>query len=201
MGREIPLFVRYGTGQRRRTLHRRAVAKQIYRAYRATRCGPTLPSTLLEQLLLRPGIGRSLEALGFGATRTKLYNLVIKRRVLGLPEYYMDCYALSYRNVANRATRHILLGLVEEHIRVRCVAAVLACVRCSNAHEKRYPCDATSAHFKEDAEERSEKYKHVSSPNDKKYVPQRCTQPKRFRSQQGSENDEFNTTYPTSCGL
>src|SRR5262245_44890073 len=115
-----------GTGQRGGILvdERRS---NIYKLYRATRCGPDSSVSPSEQLAYyNPGIGTlppgggSLE----NAWR-RIYNLVSQALGIGLTGNIIDCYAAIIR-MWRPDDRIFLFGFSRGAYTVRCVAGVLA---------------------------------------------------------------------------
>jgi uncharacterized protein (DUF2235 family) len=93
MGKNI-VILSDGTGQRGGLVfdERRS---NIYKLYRATRCGPDSCMDPTEQLAYYdPGIGTLPGGLGFlGAVGRKIYNMVSQATGLGLTANIIDCYA------------------------------------------------------------------------------------------------------------
>src|SRR5260370_22200390 len=87
-----------GTGQRGGLLfdERRS---NIYKLYRATRCGPDSSINPAEQLTFYdPGLGTLPGGLGLlGAMWRRIYNLVSQATGLGITANIIDCYAVVIR--------------------------------------------------------------------------------------------------------
>jgi len=115
-----------GTGQRGGVLfdERRS---NIYKLYRATRCGPDSSVDPAEQYAFYdPGIGTSKGARGvLGAAWDFLYNLVCQATGLGLTGNIIDCYAALVRN-CRPDDRIFLFGFSRGAYTVRCLGAVIA---------------------------------------------------------------------------
>ncbi|WP_119301258.1 DUF2235 domain-containing protein [Dongia deserti] len=121
-------FVIYsdGTGQRGGVLfdERRS---NIYKLYRATRCGPDCSVDPKEQYAFYdPGIGTSKGARGLlGTAWDFIYNLICQATGLGLTGNIIDCYAALVRNW-RPDDRIFLFGFSRGAYTVRCLGAVIA---------------------------------------------------------------------------
>ncbi len=115
-----------GTGQRGGVLfdERRS---NIYKLYRATRCGPDCSVDPKGQYAFYdPGIGTSKGARGvLGAAWDLLYNLVCQATGLGLTGNMIDCYAALVRTW-RPGDRIFLFGFSRGAYTVRCLGAVIA---------------------------------------------------------------------------
>jgi uncharacterized protein (DUF2235 family) len=115
-----------GTGQRGGVLfdERRS---NIYKLYRATRCGPDSSVDPKEQYAFYDaGIGTSKGARGvLGAAWDVIYNLVCQATGLGLTGTMIDCYAALVRNW-RPGDRVFLFGFSRGAYTVRCLGAVIA---------------------------------------------------------------------------
>src|ERR1700730_9915462 len=115
-----------GTGERGGLLfdERRS---NIYKLFRATRCGPDSSINPSNQLAFYdPGIGTLPDVIGFlGAILTKLYNLICKATGLGLTRNIVDCYAAIIR-LWEPGDRIFLFGFSRGAYTVRCLGGVLA---------------------------------------------------------------------------
>src|SRR5262249_9785566 len=142
----------------------------IYKLYRATRCGPDSTIDPEEQLTYYdPGIGTLPAGLGFfwGTVRW-LHNLVSQATGLGLTRNIVDCYA-SIIQLWQPGDRIFLFGFSRGAYTVRCVAAVLALCGVptqmkDGASMKRDEKDAR----KVATQAVKRVYQHVSSPSDAK---------------------------------
>jgi|SRR5260370_26034616 uncharacterized protein (DUF2235 family) len=109
MGKNI-VILSDGTGQRGGLVfdERRS---NIYKLYRATRCGPDSCMDPTEQLAYYdPGIGTLPGGLGFlGAVGRKIYNMVSQATGLGLTANIIDCYA-AIVSLWQREDRIFLFG-------------------------------------------------------------------------------------------
>src|SRR6266446_1878737 len=125
MGRNI-VILSDGTGQRGGLLfdERRS---NIYKLYRATRCGPDSSVDPSEQLTFYdPGLGTLPGGLGLiGMVWRKLYNLVSQATGLGITANIIDCYA-AIISLWQPGDRIFLFGFSRGAYTVRCVGGVLA---------------------------------------------------------------------------
>jgi uncharacterized protein (DUF2235 family) len=117
-----------GTGQRGGRLfdERRS---NIYKLFRATRCGPELSVDPAKQLTFYdPGLGTAPpghEGSGLIATTARaFYNLVSQATGLGITRNIIDCYAAIIR-LWRPGDRIFLLGFSRGAYTVRCLSAVL----------------------------------------------------------------------------
>src|SRR6202048_1094308 len=118
-----------GTGQRGGLLfdERRS---NIYKLYRATRCGPDSSVNPVEQLTFYdPGLGTvppGHEGFGLISTAIRaLYNLVSQATGLGITGNIIDCYAAIIR-LWRPGDRIFLFGFSRGAYTVRCLSAVIS---------------------------------------------------------------------------
>ena len=115
-----------GTGQRGGVLfdERRS---NIYKLYRATRCGPDSTVDPKEQYAFYDaGIGTGKGARGvLGAAWDMIYNVICQATGLGLTGNIIDCYAALVRN-CRPDDRIFLFGFSRGAYTVRCLGAVIA---------------------------------------------------------------------------
>ena len=201
MGKNIVVFSD-GTGQRGGLFvdERRS---NIYKLYRACRCGPDSSINPAEQLsYYDPGIGTLPAGLGLlGAIERKIHNWVSQATGLGLTANIIDCYAAIVQ-LWQPGDRIFLFGFSRGAYTARCVAAVLALcgVPTRMKDDSALKRDDTSARII--AKEAVKKiYQHVSSPRDSEYVPQRVALAERFRRQYGSDASGKSNAYPYFIGV
>lgn len=125
MSRNIVIYSD-GTGQRGGVMfdERRS---NIYKLYRATRCGPDSDIDPAQQYAFYdPGIGTTKGGLGFfGTVWNLIYNVVCQASGLGLTGNVIDCYAALIRNW--QPDDHIFLfGFSRGAYAMRCLGAVIA---------------------------------------------------------------------------
>jgi len=115
-----------GTGQRGGVMfdERRS---NIYKLYRATRCGPDSSVDPAEQYAFYDaGIGTSKGARGIlGAAWDMIYNVICSATGLGLTGNIIDCYAAMVRTW-RPGDRVFLFGFSRGAYTVRCLGAVIA---------------------------------------------------------------------------
>jgi uncharacterized protein (DUF2235 family) len=201
MPRNIVIFSD-GTGQRGGILfdERRS---NIYKLYRASRCGPdSSVDPQLQFAYYDPGIGTLARGTNLlSACWQWIYNLVSQATGLGLTRNIIDCYAEIIRNW-EPGDRIYLFGFSRGAYTVRCVAAVVALCGIPTRMKDGSPlkrdaltCEKIASHAVENI------YQHVSSPADKAYVPQRMALAARFREQFASGTLEAPNTYPHFIGV
>jgi uncharacterized protein (DUF2235 family) len=191
-----------GTGQRGGILFDEC-RSNIYKLYRATRCGPDSDINPDEQFsFYDPGIGTLPKGMGFlGATGQFLYNLVSQATGLGLTDNIIDCYAAILRHWSP-GDRIYLFGFSRGAYTVRCVAAVLAHCGVPTQMKDGRPLKRDHATCRAIAKEAVRQvYQHVSSPKDEKYLPQRAALAARFRHQYASGSPDKSNAYPHFVGL
>ena len=115
-----------GTGQRGGVAfdERRS---NIYKLYRATRCGPDSTIDPSEQVAFYdPGIGTRPPGAGFfAAVWQKIYNMISQALGLGLTGNIIDCYAALVR-LWQPGDRIYLIGFSRGAYTARCLGGVLA---------------------------------------------------------------------------
>ena len=115
-----------GTGQRSGLLfdERRS---NIYKLYRATRCGPDSNIRPWEQLAFYdPGVGTLPVGVGFlAAVWHWIRNLVSQATGLGITKNMIDCYAAIIR-MWEPGDRIFLFGFSRGAYTVRCLGGVIA---------------------------------------------------------------------------
>ncbi len=125
MGKNIVIFSD-GTGQRGGVLFDET-RTNIFKLYRATRCGPDSSVDPLRQLTFYdPGIGtvRGGASL-FGAIFDWIYNKICQATGLGLTRNMIDCYAAIVQ-MCELNDKIFLFGFSRGAYMVRCLAGVLA---------------------------------------------------------------------------
>jgi uncharacterized protein (DUF2235 family) len=175
----------------------------IYKLFRATRCGPDSPiNPNLQLTYYDPGLGTVPEGSGLiGGLYRKLHNIVSQATGLGITENIIDCYQEIMR-VWEPGDRIFVFGFSRGAYTIRCLAAVL-CL-CGVPTKSR---DGTLLR-RDDKTLRSiarravtDVYQHVSSPKDGEYVEQRKALAKQFREQHGAGTDTDSNAYPHFIGV
>ena len=197
-----------GTGQRGGVLfdERRS---NIYKLYRASRCGPDSTVDPKEQYAFYDaGIGTSKGARGiFGAAWDFIYNLICQATGLGLTGNIIDCYAALVRSW-RPGDRIFLFGFSRGAYTVRCLGAVIALCGVPTADGggalKRDM--KTSERIAKEAVKRVYQHTH-SRPLDKatqrqrEQLQQRLELAERFRMRYRSGDSDGANVYPHFIGV
>lgn len=98
----------------------------IYKLYRATRCGPDTGNNPDQQIAFYdPGLGSPADGgFMFGKTGRRIYNIVSQATGLGITANIIDCYAALIR-LYREGDRVFLFGFSRGSYTVRCLAGVL----------------------------------------------------------------------------
>lgn len=201
MGKNILIFSD-GTGQRGGLLfdERRS---NIYKLYRATRCGPDSLINPSEQLAFYdPGLGTLPAGLGLiGGLGRKLYNLVSQATGLGITANIIDCYAALIR-MWQPGDRIFLFGFSRGAYTVRCLAAVIALCGVPTRMKDGASLKRDEGTSRTIAAEAVKKvYQHVSSPKDARHLEQRHAIAHRFGMDYGAEADGGSNASPYFIGV
>jgi hypothetical protein len=99
----------------------------IYKLFRATRCGPDSPINPAEQVAFYdPGLGSPRDNhFTFGWLGRRIYNLISQGTGFGITANIIDCYAAIIR-LWRPGDRIFLFGFSRGAYTVRCLAAVIA---------------------------------------------------------------------------
>jgi uncharacterized protein (DUF2235 family) len=191
-----------GTGQRGGVLfdERRS---NIYKLYRATRCGPdSSVDPERQHAYYDPGIGTVPKGSGLiGGAWQWVYNLVSQATGLGLTKNIIDCYAEIIRHW-KPGDRIYLMGFSRGAYTARCVAAVVGFCGVPTRMRDGSPLKRDEATCRKIAERAvKDIYQHVSSPKDKEYAPQRQALAARFREQFASGTPDGANVYPHFIGV
>jgi hypothetical protein len=196
MGKNILIFSD-GTGQRGGILFDEC-RSNIYKLYRATRCGPDSSINPYEQLTYYdPGIGTAPGGLStVGRLWRKFQNLVSQATGLGLTTNIIECYTALLR-MWEPGDHIFLFGFSRGAYTVRCVGAVIGLCGIPRVGADGKPLRRDTASTRSVAKIAVKKvYQHVSSPKDDQYIEQRKALSKWFRTKYKSEND-----YPYFIGV
>ena len=163
----------------------------IYKLFRATRCGPDSDIDPRDQLTFYdPGLGSQPETGVFGAERAYrwVYNLVSEATGLGITKNIVDCYA-AILQMWQPGDRLFLFGFSRGAYTVRCVAAVLSlCGVPTTMADGQTPLFRDLGSTRKIAKEAVKKvYQHVSSPKDSAFVEQRKALALQFRQKYHSD--------------
>lgn len=202
-----------GTGQRGGLMfdERRS---NVYKLYRATRCGPDSSVDPAEQLAFYdPGLGTLPPGNGLLVMRAWrwFYNLAGRATGLGLTGNIIDCYAAIVR-LWQPGDRIFLFGFSRGAYTVRCLSAVLGMCGVPTQDEGGKPLQRDKKTAKRIANEAVKKvYQHTASKKDsqasereKELLKQRRELASRFREKHQS-NDPSDSTksngYPYFIGV
>jgi uncharacterized protein (DUF2235 family) len=176
----------------------------IYKLYRATRCGPDTEIDPHDQLAFYDaGLGSQPPGGAFFATRVYrwLHNVASQATGLGITTNIIDCYAAIIR-MWQPGDRIFLFGFSRGAYTVRCLAAVLAqCgvpTRMPDGSPLRRDIGTTTRIARESVKK---VYQHVSSPRDTAFLAQRTALAKRFRERYGSDSDGAANAVPFFIGV
>ena len=163
----------------------------IYKLYRATRCGPESSIDPREQLTFYdPGLGSQSDTGILFAQRAYrwLYNLVSQATGLGITKNIIDCYAAILR-MWEPGDRIFLFGFSRGAYTIRCLAAVLSiCGVPTTMRDGRTPLYRDAGSTRKIAKEAVRQvYQHVSSPRDAAYFEQRKAIALQFREKYSSD--------------
>lgn len=208
MAKNIVIFSD-GTGQRGGVLvdERRS---NIYKLYRATRCGPDSSVNPAEQLAFyNPGIGTLPPGSGgLSNLWRRVYNLVSQALGLGLTGNMIDCYAALIQ--LWRPGDHIFLfGFSRGAYTIRSLSSVICRCGVPTRMKDGSPLRRDTASVKKIAAEAVKGvYQHTSSwdrakasPRQLELLDQRAALGARFRRQYGSTGETDANTYPYFVGV
>lgn len=163
----------------------------IYKLYRATRCGPESTIDPRRQLTFYdPGLGSQPDSGLFFIQRVYrwLHNVVSQATGLGITLNIIDCYT-AILQMWEPGDRIFLFGFSRGAYTVRCLAAVLSLCGVPTTM-----ADGTTPLFRDEGTARKIAkeavrgvYQHVSSPRDTAYLDQRRALALRFRTKYGAD--------------
>jgi uncharacterized protein (DUF2235 family) len=191
-----------GTGQRGGLLFEER-RSNIYKLYRAARCGPDSTIDPAEQLAFYDaGIGTVPGGItGIGRVGRRLYNILGQATGLGLTANIVDCYAFLIRHW-QPGDRIFLFGFSRGAYTVRCVGGVLALCGVPTRGESGAPLqrDPVSAgRLAKKAVKRV--YQHFRARREPKPDPLRAALAARFRAEHGSDDGGKANVSPHFIGV
>jgi uncharacterized protein (DUF2235 family) len=198
-----------GTGQRGGILvdERRS---NIYKLYRATRCGPDSTVDPAEQLAFYdPGIGTLAPgAGGISSLWRRIYNLVSQALGLGLTRNMIACYAAIVQ-LWRPGDKIFLFGFSRGAYTIRCLAAVICKCGVPTRMKDGTPLRRDDATVQKIASEAVKYvYQHTSSwvekdatPRQLELLEQRKALAARFREQYGAADGGEPNVYPYFIGV
>jgi uncharacterized protein (DUF2235 family) len=176
----------------------------IYKLYRATRCGPDTDIDPREQLAFYDaGLGSQPPGGALFVTRAYrwLHNVASQATGLGITTNIIDCYAAIIR-MWEPGDRIYLFGFSRGAYTVRCLAAVLGLCGVPTRMPDGSPLRRDIGTTTRIAREAVRKvYQHVSSPKDASYLPQREALARRFRQRYGSDANDAPNAVPFFIGV
>jgi uncharacterized protein (DUF2235 family) len=103
------------------------VRSNVYKLYRATRCGPDSPIDPNEQIAFYdPGLGSQADGANvFGKTFRWVHNTVAQATGFGITRNLIDCYAALIQ-LWRPGDRIFLIGFSRGSYTVRCLAGIIA---------------------------------------------------------------------------
>jgi uncharacterized protein (DUF2235 family) len=191
-----------GTGQRGGVLfdERRS---NIYKLYRATRCGPDSCIDPAEQVAFYDaGIGTVPGGItGIGRLGRRLYNLIGQATGLGLTANIVDCYAAILR-VWEPGDRIFLFGFSRGAYTVRCVGGVLALCGVPTRGDGGAPLKRDPASADRLAKQAVRRvYQHFRASKKEKPDALRTALAARFRAEHGSDDAGKSNAVPYFIGV
>jgi uncharacterized protein (DUF2235 family) len=176
----------------------------IYKLYRATRCGPDTDIDPAEQLAYYDaGLGSMPPEGAFFVVRAYrwLHNLGSLATGLGITTNIVDCYA-AILSMWEPGDRIFVFGFSRGAYTVRSLAAVLSMCGVPTTMADGTPLRRDTKSLKKIANEAVKNvYQHVSSPADEKYVEQRKAIALRFRQTYNSDVNGVPNANPYFIGV
>lgn len=198
-----------GTGQRGGRLFDEP-RSNVYKLYRATRCGPDSVVDPAEQLTFYDaGIGTKSEGPGLvGSAWRVVYNIASQALGMGLTGNIIDCYAALVR-MWKPGDRIFLVGFSRGAYTVRCLGGVIAQCGIPTAMNYDQPLKRDLATSKRIAKEAVKRvYQHTPSRSrekaterQKQLLDQRQELAERFRAKYGSGDATGPNVFPHFIGV
>ena len=203
MGKNILIFSD-GTGQAGGLTPDENISN-IYKLYRATRCGPDSEIDPRTQLTFYdPGLGSQPDSGLFFFERAYrwLHNVVSQATGLGITMNIIDCYSAILR-MWQPGDRIFLFGFSRGAYTVRCVAAVISfCGVPTTMADGKTPLFRDEGSTRKIAKEAVKRvYQHVSSPKDTAYLEQRRALALQFRQKYRSDRNGAPNVNPFFIGV
>jgi uncharacterized protein (DUF2235 family) len=175
----------------------------IYKLYRAARCGPdSCVDPTLQIAYYDPGIGTTPNDLGTASAIYRwLHNLVSQATGLGITANIQDCYC-EILKVFEPGDRIYLFGFSRGAYTVRCLASVLSHCGIPTQMPDGSPLKRDQNSLSTITKEAVTKiYQHVGGEKDGQYAEERKEMAKNFRKKYGSGNDETSNANPYFVGV
>ena len=182
----------------------------IYKLYRATRCGPDSQSIPAHKwrFTIPASVRRPTAATCSGNMPRRIYNIVSQATGLGITANMIDCYAALIR-LWRPGDRIFLFGFSRGAYTVRCLAGVIALcgipTRLRNGQPLKLDVDSTvdfaSCAVKHVYQFTSSRSYESASTRQKFLLDTRALLGKRFREQCGSADGDKANVYPYFIGV
>ena len=188
-----------GTGQRGGVYFDEA-RTNIYKLYRASRCGPDSSVPPDRQLAFYdPGLGTRSTGNVLSSLGRTFYNYVSQATGLGITHNIIDCYTAIIQ-LWNPGDRVFLFGFSRGAYTVRCLATALCLSGIPTQEGKNKPLKRDDASARKLATRAVKSvYQHVSSPRDAQFLDQRKALAQQFRGEHASSEDQ--SAYPFFIGV
>lgn len=201
MGKNILIFSD-GTGQAGGLLPDET-RSNVYKLYRATRCGPDLTINPVEQLAFYdPGLGSQSDdkTIKIGWLR-KVRNLISQGTGLGITGNIIDCYAAILK-LWRPGDRVFLIGFSRGAYTVRCVGGVMALCGIPKHMKGGGPLKYDDANIRRIAKEAVKQvYRYGASVKGDPFKELRAERAEKFRKDYGSDVDGHANEYPYFIGV
>jgi hypothetical protein len=172
----------------------------IYKLYRAARCGPDSTIRPEQQLAFYdPGLGTRSAGGLFTSLGRMIYNYVSQATGLGITHNIIDCYTAIIQ-LWRPGDRIFLFGFSRGAYTVRCLATALCLSGIPTQASKSQSLKRDEASARKLATRAVKTvYQHVSSPRDTQFLNQRTTLADQFRSGHACSEDQ--TAFPFFIGV
>jgi uncharacterized protein (DUF2235 family) len=188
-----------GTGQRGGVYFDEA-RTNVYKLYRAARCGPDSSIPPERQLAFYdPGLGTRSTGNVLTSLGRMIYNYVSQATGLGLTHNIIDCYTAIIQ-LWRPGDRIFLFGFSRGAYTVRCLATALCLSGIPTQEGEAKPLKRDDASARKLATRAVKSiYQHVSSPRDSQFIGQRKALAQQFRSKHTCSDHE--SAYPFFIGV
>ena len=174
----------------------------VYKLYRATRCGPdTANDPTLQVAFYDPGLGTQTAPGGRAVTfGRKIYNLLSQATGLGITRNIVDCY-MAIIELYRPGDRIYLFGFSRGAYTVRCLGGVLSLCGVPRT-ENGAPIKVDPDTAERIASEAVKKvYQHGASQKDERFRKQRLELASAFRKKYGSDSNGRANEVPYFIGV
>jgi uncharacterized protein (DUF2235 family) len=188
-----------GTGQRG-GVYFDETRTNVYKLYRAARCGPDSTISPERQLAFYdPGLGTRSTGNVLTSIGRTIYNYVSQATGLGLTHNIIDCYTAIIQ-LWRPGDRIFLFGFSRGAYTVRCLATALCLSGIPTQEAKDKPLRRDDASARKLATRAVKSiYQHVSSPRDARFLDQRKALAKQYRQELACSDDQC--AYPFFIGV